>query len=427
MSHHIRAIVFGLCCLSFFAVFFSCGKTPSPAQVENYGMIEIRARVISPSLNKESAVMQTIAESLIVEVSGNEIETEQFTHKLDLSRPALNETITKIPVGRNLRVRVWAESKCGAVTHIDSLEYHTVNIERAKIAPVITTLIPAAGSIYLQLLDMPTNTSLQASFTSNNGSFTVENSAPRSPRTFLSLDNIPHMTAGVLTAAVVNSAGDTVYIAVRELTFNARSNNSIDLQFTLYDSAIGFDIAMYTPGVTTGSYNFGGGNLNNHESLVEETGELIITEIMWNVSNDNYIEVYNPSGEAVFFETLTTNVNGAIHDFEDVTIGPNSYLVIGRRAGPHINIHGNLPITNTGNWITLRRGRTGPVIDRVIFAAGTSNTTGWPALSASNSRSIELDRDKYCVTENNFGQNWKASAAAEPIPGTANQYGTPGF
>ncbi|MCL2689900.1 MAG: lamin tail domain-containing protein [Chitinispirillia bacterium] len=431
MLHHIRASVFGLFCLSFFVIFFSCSKTPSPTQIENYGTLEIRANVISSTLKKENAIAQTIADSLVVEVSGEGIETARFAHRLDLSRPALNETITKVPVGRNLRVSIWAISRSGAVTHIDSVEYHTANIENARVTPITTTLIPAAGSIYLQFLDMPTNTWVHAQFVSSDENVIASGSAPRSTRTFVSLDNIPHMTAGVLTVVVTDGSSDTAYIANRELTFNARTDNSIDLHFTTYNSALGFDITMYEPGVTTGSFNFNNGNLNNPQSIVEETGELIITEIMWNATNDNYIELYNPSDEAVFFETLTTDVNGTVRDFEDVTVGPKSYLVIGRHALPHVDIHttatGGLPITSTGNWITIRRGRTGAVIDRVIFAAGTSNTVGWPALSASNIRSIELDRDKYCVTENNFGKNWKASTAAVPIPGTTNQYGTPGF
>ncbi|MCL2183660.1 MAG: hypothetical protein FWB85_09355, partial [Chitinispirillia bacterium] len=95
---------------------------------------------------------------------------------------------------------------------------------------------------------------------------------------------------------------------------------------------------------------------------------------------------------------------------------------------PHVDIHpsatGGLPVSTTGNWITLRRGRTGPVIDRVI-CAGNNSALGWPALSSSNNRSIELSRDRYDVTENNFGKNW--SAASELIAGQTSQYGTPGY
>jgi hypothetical protein len=47
-------------------------------------------------------------------------------------------------------------------------------------------------------------------------------------------------------------------------------------------------------------------------------------------------------------------------------------------------------------------------------------------MSTSARRSIELDRDKYDAISNNFGKNWKASAAGA-IEGMATaQYGTPG-
>jgi len=407
----------------------SCVKSSDAVKPEEFGSIEVRARMVNapPSQSKSaefSAILATVADKLVIEVSGDGLTPTRFeSARLDASRPSLSETITRIPIGRNRSVVIWAVDRNGGTTHIDSLEYHTVNIEAAVVTPIIATLIPAAGSIYLQFAGLSTAvSSVHATFTALDGTVVADNTVNRAARTFMSLDNIPHQTTGVLRVAIISAGGDTTHIATRELTFNARGDTSIDLQFMENSGMIGIDVTIYEPGVTTGSYDF-----NSGVSTVVETGELIITEIMWNVGNDNYIELYNPGGEAVFFETLTTDIDGTVRDFDNVTVESNAYLVIGRRDMPHVDLFtpttGGLPISSTGNWITIRRGRNGPIIDRVI-CAGNNGALGWPTLSSTNNRSIELDRDKYCVTQNNFGKNWRVATVS--ISGT-NQYGTPGY
>ena len=409
---------------------FSCVRSSNPVTAGGGGAIEIRARVVNPPpaagrAGGRGAVAATVAERLVVEVSGSDLAPVRIeSGRIDLTRPSLNETIAGVPVGKNRRVTIWAVEKGGGVTHIDSLESRTVNIDATAPATIFATLIPAAGSIYLQFAGLSTAvSSVHASFVSHDGAVVRESAVSRSAKTFMSIDNIPHLTAGTLRVFIIASGGDTTHIATRELTFNARGNNSIDLQFFESGGGIEAEVTLYTPGVTVGSYNFGSAS-----SSVIETGELIITEIMWNVGNDNYIELYNPSGDVVFFDTLTTDVDGTVRDFENVTVGPNAYIVIGRRSLPYADIHapttGGLPVGTTGNWITVRRGRAGPVFDRVI-CAGNNAALGWPSLSSSNNRSVELARDRYDAAENNFGKHW--SAATEPIRGQANQYGTPGY
>ena len=423
MPYRISAVAFVPYCLSFFMIFFFCGKTPSPVEIENYGILEIRANVISSSLKKESAPAQTIAENITVEVSGEGIETVQITRKLDLSRPALSDTITKIPVGKNLRVSVWAVSKSGAMTHIDSLEYHIVSIEAAKVTPIVTTLIPAAGSIYLQLAGLGTNAdSIYAGFTSLDKSFFTETSVKRASKTSISLDYIPHLTNGNLSVVIKDASGDTLYIANKELIFNARRDNNVELTFTPPGGGMEFDIDLYEPGVTLISYHFG-----SLTPSATETGELIITEIMWNASDSNYIELYNTTDDTLFFDTLTTVIDTTARHHTQVKVAPAGYLVIGRINLPHVDIYtpttGGLPIVSTGNWITIKRA-DGTVINQVICAgSGKYGDAGWPKVSGK--RSIELARDRYNAQDNKFGKNWKA--AAHRISGDLNQYGTPGF
>jgi hypothetical protein len=404
-----------------------CGKgSNNPAAVQENGMLEIRARVVNKALAKSGATAATTADSLVVEISADDMKTLTIKRKLDLSRPSVSDTLAEIPPGKNRKVSIWAIDKKGVTTLIDSSENRsTVNIEKAVVTPILATLIPAVGSTYLQFIGLTTAVStVNVSFTTlNDGTLITETTAKRAEKMFLSLDNIPHDITGILRVAIIAVNGDTTFVANDILTFNARVDNTINLQFQAYSGMIEADVTIYVSGVTTGSYNFGTGK--EKESTVVETGELIITEIMWNASNDNYIELYNPKTEAVFFEVLTTDIDGTMCDFADVTVAASGYFVIGRQKLPYVNVNtpavGGLPITSTGNWITVRRGRSGPVIDRVICAS-SNHATGWPPVSGK--RSIELSKDKYNVTDNNYGKNWRA--VSEYISEESNQYGTPG-
>jgi hypothetical protein len=406
-----------------------CGKEGNPTVPGQYGMIEVRARVVNQSLAKgaaRSAAAQTMAERLVVEISGNGVAPVRIERKLDFSRPSVTDTVTKVPVGKNLRVVFWAVDKNGVTTHIDSVESRTLTIENAAVAQAFVTLIPAAGSIYLQFAGLETSVSaVYASFSELDGTLVSENRVARASRTFMSVDNIPHLTVGVLKVATLDSKGDTLFIARKELTFDARSDNSIDLLFKEYTGMIGADVTLYAPGVTTAAYNFG--KSGNSELTAAETGELIITEIMWSSSNDNYIELYNTTDEALFFEELEVDIDGTSRGYSEITVAPGSYFVVGRRDLPYANVYPpsttGFPITSTGNFITVRR-KDGTVLDRVI-CPGSSSALGWPTMTTTAKRSIELSRDKYNAFDNNFGKNWRASEA-EQIEAT-DQYGTPGW
>ena len=401
-----------------------CGRdSNNPAAAQENGMLEIRARVVNKALAKSGAAAATVADSLVVEISADDMKTLTIKRKLDFTRPSVGDTLTEIPPGKNRRVVIWAIDKKGATTYIDSVEKRgTINIEKAVVTSILAALIPAAGSIYLQFLGLESKVDVvYANFTALDGTLIAESTVKRASKTFMSIDNIPHLTTGVLRVAIIES-GDSTQIATDTLEFNARADNFINLQFIKNTGMAKVEVDMYTSGVTTGSYYFG----KETESVVVETGELVITEIMWGAVNDNYIELYNPRAEAVFFEVLTTDIDGTtVRDFADVTVAANSYLVIGRQNLPYVDIYppttGGLPITSTGNWITVKRGTRGPVIDRVI-CAGSNGITGWPPVSGK--RSIELARDKYNVTDNNYGKNW--SAASEFINEESPYYGTPG-
>jgi len=405
-------------------------EDPVKPQDDKYGMLEICLRVVNQPLQKSAArngvaaMTQTVAENLVVEISGDDLSPTQFKVKLNSARSTAVDTVKKVPIGESRRISVWAVNKDGGKTHVDTVECRYADIEKANVTRIFATLIPAAGSIYLHINGLETTIgTVHASFTSRDGESVFQNSVKRDAHTFLSVDNIPHELDGVLRVSLVDKQGDTVKIATNEFVFNARGDNVFDLQFIENSGMLGVDAALYAPGVTIVSYDF-----EKPASNIVETGEIIITEIMYSASEENYIELYNPKNQMVSFDTLAVEVDKAACYFAKVSIAPNGYFVIGRKALPYADVAANnqssLPISSTGNWITVRRGRSGAVLDRVI-CGGTSTAVGWPAgLSSNSKRAVELSRDKYGAMENNFGKNWEV--ADQLIVGTSNMYGTPG-
>lgn len=421
--------MFALITLSASALLALCGcakipdGTVGPAE---YGMLEVRLRVSDQNLGKSAASAgangsaKTAAETVVVEVGGADLAPTRFKIKIDQTRPSMIDTVKNVPVGKNRRISLWAINKDGDTTHIDSVEYRFADVEIGAAARVSATLIPAAGSIYLQLYGLDGSVSgVHASFTSLDEKRVFENYADRAPRTFLHIDNIPHGMEGTLRVSIIGGQMDTIKTATQKFTFNARADSVVTLQFIDNSGTLGVDVSLLPPGVTAGSYNF-----NNSVSDVEETGGIIITEIMYSAGDNNYIELYNQQNKETFLDTLTVDVEGKMFQFMNVSIAPNGYLVIGRQSASYTKyVATGLSIVSTGVWITVRRGKAGAIFDRVI-CAGTNSAIGWPAgVTSSSKRSAELNRDKYDATENNYGKNW--TAAAQPIEGTG-MFGTPG-
>ncbi len=414
----------------------ACGKDPGdPVKPDGgeYGMLEVCVRMVNQPLMKAAArdgadavaaAAQTVAENVVVEISGGDLSPTLIKTKLDPSRSTMIDTVKKVPVGEGRRISVWAVNKEGVKTHVDTVEYRYVDVEKAKVTRIYATLIPSAGSIYIHINGLETSIgTVHASFTSRDGESVFQNNVKRDSHTFLSIDNIPHELDGILRVSLVDKQGDTVKIATNEFVFDARRDNLFDLQFIENSGMLGMNAVLYAPGVTIAAYDF-----EKPAPNVVETGELIITEIMFSAGDDNYIELYNPKDAPVSFDTLAVEVDKSVCYFPNVSVGKNGYFVIGRKPLPYsdasANSTGSMPIVSTGNWITVRHGRTGAVLDRVI-CGGANTAVGWPAgTSSGGKKSVELNKDKYGTAENNYGKNW--SAADQLIAGATNVYGTPG-
>jgi hypothetical protein len=400
-------------------IFSSCGSMPSQeASNGKTGALEIHSLVLAGGQGNGLPKLVTACDSLIVEISGSDIGTLRFSKTFDVSQPVHSDTISRIPSGLNRQVTVYTVDKAGSIIHTDTVSHRALRIDANSSTQLTVVLIPAMGSIYLQLENIPTSVdSIFASFTADNKAVWGVK-AKRSTKLYLSIDKIPHNTHGILFVAAVDTLRDTLYSATKELTFNAASMQNISLTFSATPGQVTLSMTVVLPGVTSATGNFAA-----PESLVVESGELIITEIMYAANDSEYIEAYNPSGTDQYFDSLYIDIDGTYRLFTTITVLSRQAFVFGRHLLSWTDVAhpvaSALDLSSGGNWISLRK-KNGAIMDRVIFTGG-SNTLEWP--NVPGKQAIVLDPGVNDAQTNNFGRNWHSATSL--ISGTASQYGTP--
>lgn len=396
---------------------YSCGELPLSAAPTQQGAVAVRT-IVANRLAKRSSQLATVFDSLVVEVDGSGMEPIRYSRSFATGDLLVVDTIPHIPVGDDRTIRVYTSNAAGQVVHEDSLGVRTVRIEQNVTMQLQVVLVPACGSLYLQVGSVPTTIdSLWATFVAVDGT-TWTTHVARKPKVALSIDGIPHATEGTLSVAGVTTAGDTLVCAETTLVFSAHSNNVLQLNFQSTPGGLVLNCTVVLPGATIVSASMGEAPV----ALVE-SGELLITEIMYAADDSEYIEIYNPANNPVQYDSLVINIDGKSRFFTDVTVGAEGYFVFGRELFPWVNathaVQSALNLSSTGNWITLLT-TDGTVIDQVVFLGGT-NDLEWPKVRGK--QSIYLQKEGYSATFNNFGRYWRASETA--LDGTDAQWGTP--
>jgi hypothetical protein len=396
-----------------------CDKNPVNSQPKNTGSLEVRVQFVE-NLAKSSLLNVTTADTLMCVIFSSDMDTLKKKIKLDLNRPQYVDTIKNIPSGSR-KLLLFTKNKNGDTIHVDSLGIRTVIINPNQILPLNAKLLPRCGSLYIQLGEVPTSIdTICAQFISMNGrEWKIK--ANRATKMTLNLDNIPHLTEGNLTISGIDKGGTVTISSTKHLTFNAYQMNTLTIDFQVAPGSIAFTADIVQPGVTLVN-----GNFQKTDSSYE-SGKLIITEIMYAADSNEYIEIYNPSDSLVHFDILILQVDNSSKKIFNINVAADSFLVIGRKAQPWIDIvPDTASIVNlalTGNWITLRAEDLS-VIDRVVVVAG-SNSLEWPNLGTSDTkRSIELDILAYDPNKNNFGRYWHAATSL--IDSSVAMFGSPG-
>lgn len=416
----VRLFVVAAVSVVIFLMNLSCGNAPNKVERFSTGALEVQIQVRS-ELAKQTAVKATMFDSLVVELTAEDGEELRFVQSIDPTQPVIADTINNLSAGIDYTVRITTINESGRIIHEDANGVRTVRINPEVVTLLQVVLVPASGSIYLQITDIPTSVdSLIVEFRAENGEV-WEKRIDRSSKIYTSLDNIPHNTNGILYVAAISENGDTLFSADAEIVIDAHAlSGTVQLDFTEASDEGGLALngSLVLPGACIVNASLG-----DVVAAVDESGELIITEIMYAANDSEYIELFNPSEEDLIFDTLIIDIDGTSRRYTDVVVEAQTFLTIGRCALPWINLvpvsSGVMDLSGNGNWLTVSLS-DGTIIDQVVFTGGR-NDLEWPRVSGK--RAICLSSDTYSSSSNNFGRNW--FIASDLIEGSDSQYGSP--
>jgi hypothetical protein len=347
------------------------------------------------------------------------MDTIRDTFKLDMKSPFMSAVIEDIPAGSDRKIIVWTIDKNRDILHTSPIT--SFSIEPGQLMPLVLECEPIVGSIYIQLTKIPESVdSVSVSFTSDRLVRRIKDK--KGKKMNLSLDKIPYGTEGRFSIIGYSSNGDTVASWFKnDFKF---TNNISTLNISFVNSGtIKIQVSIRNSGITIIR-----GLMSTTESLSDEKGGLIISEIMYSANDSEYIEIYNPQNET-FSDSIIFQKDFDAYRLFAVTIPPRGFFVIGRNTLPWCSIShpvkSALDLSSTkGNWLILRSALDSSIYDIVSFQSGT-NKQEWPVFSSSLKTSIILDSLCSDPEYNNYGRNWKQASSFIDTTLT-KQLGTPG-
>jgi hypothetical protein len=403
-------------------VMASCVNNPSTVKKPGVGSLEIWASVTKPPdqnvLAKVSGEMATTWDSLVVVISAADMDTMESVTSFSPQDPYVTVALDNVPAGKQRLIEVFTKTRSNLTIHVSANQ--TVDISSAEKKVLDFTLVPQYGSIYVDLSNIPTNVSqVCASFGG------LSSCANRSTKLYLSIDDVPDKTSDSLLIQGTDTSGSLIYRSTLWLVFSVLRDTTMATQFCRVSTNISLAVSAQDPGSTVVS-----GFVGSSETVARETGRLIISEIMYNANDSEYVEIYNPS-DAAYTDSLILEIDGTCRSVGIVTIQPKGFFVVGRRSLPWADVFpsssSSLDLTSSGNWISVRSKAGGDtVLDWVAFGGG-SNSQEWPNLGTAK-KSIILDSLVSDPLYNNYGRNWAPAQTliSQLYPSVSTgQYGTP--
>jgi|WetSurMetagenome_2_1015567.scaffolds.fasta_scaffold00334_27 hypothetical protein len=404
------------------SIFSSCANNPSGLPSQKTGSAEVWASLVKPQtqnvLAKTQKSQATTWDSLIVRITASDMDTLLVSTKFSPSDPYISTTVENIPAGKKRLFEVFTKTKDGTVIHTSVVQ--TLDVSQAEKKTLDFKLVPVRGSIYVDISNIPTNVKrICATFAQ------LVSCEDRTTKLFLSIDNVPDSTNDSLVLEGTDSAGAIVYRSAIWLKFSVLRDTSVTSSFYRVTTGVTVSATVQTPAVTVVSANVG-----SQRTIGLESGRLIISEIMYNANDSEYIEIYNPLS-VTYNDSLIIEIDGNCRTFGMVSIQPKNFFVVGRKSLPWADTYNSvssaLDLSSAGNWLSLRSKAAGDtVIDWVAFTGG-SNSQEWPNVGSAK-KSIVLDSLLCDPQYNNYGRNWKAAQTLlnQLFPSiSTSQYGSP--
>jgi hypothetical protein len=357
-------------------------------------------------------------DSLIVTITASDMDTLVHAVKFSSQDSYTSLSFDDVPSGKQRTVNVVTKTKAGVLIHVSSSQ--TVDISPAEKKVLDFTLVPVRGSIYIDLSSIPTTVKeICATF----GGDTV--CETRSTKLYMSIDYVLDKTSDSLIINGTDSTGAVIYHSAVWLDYSVLNDTTISTVFCKISTNVTISVTAELPGVTVVT-----GIVNAQDSIAFESGALIISEIMYNANDSEYVELYNPKSTA-YSDSLILEIDGTCRPIGVVTIKSNGFYVIGRKSIPwadaYPSVASALDLSSGGNWLCVRNHAAGDtVLDWVAFT-GSSNDQDWPNLGSAK-KSIIIDTLPSDPLYNNYGRNWTTAQTLISSLFTSvstAQYGTP--
>ncbi len=404
----------------------SCGVIPSDSSDSENGTIDLRIWINKPpSFN--NSFRETTWDRLVVQISSLDMSTKRDTFNVTMEKSFYSFIINGVSAGENRLMEIWTIDSDGDMIHgKDSI---TVDLEPSQTVPITSEVHPIKGSLYVILTSIPSEVdSVLFSFTTSDTTWFIKDK--KTTKLDLTLDKIPFGSTGTLSIVGYSTVPDTVASWKKEGFTFTNANTTLEASF-INVGKINLDVTITIPGVTVII-----GIMDTTDSLGDENGGLIISEVMYTANDSEYIEIYNPKTTAFSDTIILQKEHGTFRIF-DVNIPPKDFYVIGRKIDSLTPADSTPPWFDTthtiksafdlsstsGNWITIR-AKDSTLLDCVVFQTG-SNNQGWPHFTLSKKTSIVLDSLPDDPEYNNYGRNW-IQAESYINQATTQQQGTPG-
>ncbi len=397
---------------------FSCGELPEMVRAD--GGLDIRVLLHKSNRfnnNQTRGTRATTWDRLVVQVTATDIGTIMDTLTLDGNKSLHSLFLNKIPKGQSRVVTIWTIDSEGI--HIHGKKSITTDIVAGETAILTFELVPIRGSLFIELAAIPSNIdSITASFTTADTVW--EDRKKRGTKVSLSIDKVPFDTTGTIIIAGLNENKDTVTSwKLDNFTFKDQLE-TIEVSFVTVGK-IHMKITLKRPGITL-FY----GIMDTLSALGDEKGGLILSEIMFNSTGSDYIEIYNPSNE-VFHDSILVQRDADKQEVFMVNIPAKGFYVIGEKEKDWTDTTTSsaslLSLSSTGGWVIIKSAKDSSVIDAVVYHR-SSSFPEWPYFG-SGIISISIDSLSEDPEYNNFGRHWYQvnDVIADSVP---DHFGTPG-
>lgn len=248
-------------------------------------------------------------------------------------------------------------------------------------------------------------------------------------RYYFILDTIEYIPTGpgkTVQAHIFNAIDSILYQLQGTVNISEGANTLSTLEVTASPSSVSLSVTIPEFSVAGAGASILGSNLN-------ETGELILSEIMYNSQNSEgseWLEILNTRDSAISLKDYAVSFDSDTIYLPDISLESGAFYVMGETDSAFVDTNiGSFTLSNSGIYAIdiIDTADTADTADNYLsdrVQLKFDDNLGWPG--SENGVSIVLNETARTAQANNSGLAW--ALAADTIPGTDPvELGTPGY